>query len=63
MLFGPGGGAELSERAGQVWWDEEPILRVDEIALPGAHNLENAMATAAVCLARARADRTRPVVG
>jgi UDP-N-acetylmuramoylalanine--D-glutamate ligase len=52
VLFGAGPGPELSERAGHLWWDEEPILRVDEIALPGAHNRENAMATAAVCLAR-----------
>ncbi len=35
-----------------MWWDEEPLVSVDEIALPGAHNVENAMATAAVCLAR-----------
>ena len=27
-------------------------MRVDELALPGAHNVQNAMATAAVCLAR-----------
>ena len=30
----------------------EPLIGVDEIALPGAHNRANAMATAAVCLAR-----------
>ena len=30
----------------------EPIVRVEEIALPGAHNRQNAMATAAACLAR-----------
>jgi len=52
VLFGSGPGPELSERAGHLWWDEEPILRVEEIGLPGAHNRENAMATAAVCLAR-----------
>jgi UDP-N-acetylmuramoylalanine--D-glutamate ligase len=51
-LFGVGPGPELSERAGYLWWDEEPILAVDEIALPGEHNVQNAMATAAVCLAR-----------
>ncbi|MBV9803192.1 MAG: hypothetical protein JO130_08390, partial [Solirubrobacterales bacterium] len=39
-------------RAGQVWWGEEPLLATEELALPGAHNLQNAMATAAVCLAR-----------
>ena len=52
VLFGPGPGPELSERADYLWWGEEPIVRVDEIALPGAHNLQNAMATAAACLAR-----------
>ncbi len=52
VLFGSGAGSELSERAGYLWWDERPIVRVDEIALPGAHNRQNAMATAAACLAR-----------
>jgi UDP-N-acetylmuramoylalanine--D-glutamate ligase len=54
VLFGAGDGdsLELSDRAGYLWWDAEPLLRVDEIALPGAHNRANAMATAAVCLAR-----------
>jgi UDP-N-acetylmuramoylalanine--D-glutamate ligase len=52
VLFGSGGGAELSERSGQLWWDEEPLMATDEIGLPGAHNVQNAMATAAVCLAR-----------
>ncbi|MBV9366998.1 MAG: UDP-N-acetylmuramoyl-L-alanine--D-glutamate ligase [Solirubrobacterales bacterium] len=50
--FGSGAGAELAERAGHLWWDEQPLIRVEEIALAGAHNRENAMATAAVCLAR-----------
>ena len=52
VLFGSGAGPELSDRAGYLWWDEQPIIRVDEIALPGAHNRQNAMATAAACLAR-----------
>jgi UDP-N-acetylmuramoylalanine--D-glutamate ligase len=52
VLFGAGPGPELSRRAGYLWWDERPILPVDEIGLPGQHNVENAMATAAVCLAR-----------
>ncbi|MFZ0091939.1 MAG: UDP-N-acetylmuramoyl-L-alanine--D-glutamate ligase, partial [Solirubrobacteraceae bacterium] len=50
--FGPHDGAELSERAGYLWWDEEPLLHVGEISLPGEHNRANAMAAAAVCLAR-----------
>jgi UDP-N-acetylmuramoylalanine--D-glutamate ligase len=52
VLFGSGPGPELSERAGYLWWAEQPVVRVDELALPGAHNVQNAMATAAACLAR-----------
>jgi UDP-N-acetylmuramoylalanine--D-glutamate ligase len=52
VLFGAREDAELSERSGYLWWDEEPLIEVDEIALPGAHNVQNAMAAAAVCLAR-----------
>jgi UDP-N-acetylmuramoylalanine--D-glutamate ligase len=52
VLFGAREDAELSERSGYLWWDEQPLIRVDEIALPGDHNRENAMAAAAVCLAR-----------
>jgi UDP-N-acetylmuramoylalanine--D-glutamate ligase len=52
VLFGGGAGAELSGRAGLLWWDEEPLIRADEIALPGEHNRQNAMAAAAACLAR-----------
>jgi UDP-N-acetylmuramoylalanine--D-glutamate ligase len=52
VCFGASPEAELSERAGQLWWGEERLMGVDEISLPGAHNRQNAMATAAVCLAR-----------
>jgi UDP-N-acetylmuramoylalanine--D-glutamate ligase len=52
VTFGAGPGAELSDRAGYLWWAEEPLLPVEEIGLPGAHNRANAMAAAAVCLAR-----------
>jgi UDP-N-acetylmuramoylalanine--D-glutamate ligase len=44
--------AELSLRAGALWWDREPLLRVEELALRGPHNVRNAMAAAAVALAR-----------
>ncbi len=50
--FGAEPQAELSERAGQLWWDEQPLLATGEISLPGEHNRQNAMAAAAVCLAR-----------
>jgi UDP-N-acetylmuramoylalanine--D-glutamate ligase len=52
ITFGPGPGPDVSERAGYLWWEETALLATDELALPGAHNVENAMATAAVCLAR-----------
>ncbi len=52
VCFGSGPGAELAERAGRLWWDEQPLLAADEIRLRGAHNLQNAMASAAICLAR-----------
>ena len=52
VCFGSGPGAELAERAGRLWWDERPLLAVEEIGLRGAHNVENAMAAAAVTLAR-----------
>jgi UDP-N-acetylmuramoylalanine--D-glutamate ligase len=52
VLFGSDPEAELSERADYLWWAQEPLMPVAEISLPGAHNRLNAMATAAVCLAR-----------
>jgi UDP-N-acetylmuramoylalanine--D-glutamate ligase len=52
VCFGRDAGAEMSERAGQLWWADEPLLPVDELRLRGAHNRSNSMAAAAVCLAR-----------
>jgi UDP-N-acetylmuramoylalanine--D-glutamate ligase len=52
VLFGSGPGAELSDLTGYLWWDEAPLLPVAEIGLRGVHNRQNAMAAAAVCLAR-----------
>ena len=52
MCFGEGSGAALSLSAGELWWEERALLRVDELRLPGRHNVQNAMAAAAVCLAR-----------
>jgi len=48
--FGPGG--ELDDRAGHLWWDDEPLVAHDEIRLRGAHNRANAAAAAAIALAR-----------
>jgi len=52
VRFGAGAGAALSLNGGELWWEERPLLRVDELRLRGRHNVENAMAAAAVCLAR-----------
>ncbi len=62
VTFGPGPGPDLSARAGYLWWGEEPLVEIADIGLPGAHNVENAMATAAVCLARG-IDRDAVVAG
>jgi len=52
VLFGSGPEAEVSDRAGQLWWTDRPLLAVDELSLPGEHNRRNAMAAAAACLTR-----------
>jgi UDP-N-acetylmuramoylalanine--D-glutamate ligase len=44
--------AECVVYDGHLWWEGQALLAVDELRLRGAHNLQNAMATAAVCLAR-----------
>jgi UDP-N-acetylmuramoylalanine--D-glutamate ligase len=48
--FGPGG--ELDDRAGHLWWDDEPLVAHGEIRLRGTHNRANAAAAAAIALAR-----------
>jgi UDP-N-acetylmuramoylalanine--D-glutamate ligase len=50
VCFGPGG--ELDDRAGQLWWDEQPLIAHEQIRLRGAHNRANAAAAAAIALAR-----------
>jgi UDP-N-acetylmuramoylalanine--D-glutamate ligase len=45
-------GAECALRDGRLWWEGEPLLQATELSLRGAHNLQNALAAAAVCLAR-----------
>jgi UDP-N-acetylmuramoylalanine--D-glutamate ligase len=52
VLFGSGPEAEVADREGYLWWESEPLLASADIALPGTHNRQNAMAAAAVCLAR-----------
>jgi UDP-N-acetylmuramoylalanine--D-glutamate ligase len=52
VAFGAGAHVALRERDGQLWWRERPLLGAGELRLRGRHNLENAMAAAAACLAR-----------
>jgi UDP-N-acetylmuramoylalanine--D-glutamate ligase len=50
VTFGPGGLVE--HRDDRLWWRGEPLIDTAAIRLRGAHNRENAMAAATVCLAR-----------
>jgi UDP-N-acetylmuramoylalanine--D-glutamate ligase len=52
VCFGHGSDAQLSESEGALSWEGEPLLSSGELRLRGRHNVENAMAAAAVCLAR-----------
>jgi UDP-N-acetylmuramoylalanine--D-glutamate ligase len=52
VRFGEGLGAECSLRDGRLWWGESPLLPTTELRLRGGHNFRNALAAAAVCLAR-----------
>ena len=52
VRFGGGPEAELCERDGWLWWQGEPLLASSELRLRGRHNVQNAMAAAAVCVAR-----------
>jgi UDP-N-acetylmuramoylalanine--D-glutamate ligase len=52
VCFGAAPEADLADRAGQLWWGDEPLIAVGDIRLRGAHNRANAMAAAAICLAR-----------
>jgi UDP-N-acetylmuramoylalanine--D-glutamate ligase len=51
ITFGDGN-ADLTHRDGLLVWRQEPLLAAADLRLRGAHNRENAMAAAAVCLAR-----------
>ncbi len=52
VRFGAGGEAELERRDGELRWRGEPLITLAELRLRGAHNAQNAMAAAAVCLQR-----------
>jgi UDP-N-acetylmuramoylalanine--D-glutamate ligase len=50
--FGWDASADLFELDGELWWQGDPLISLAELGLRGRHNVENAMAAAAVCLAR-----------
>jgi UDP-N-acetylmuramoylalanine--D-glutamate ligase len=50
--FGWGPAAALFELDGELWWQGRGLIALGELRLRGRHNVENAMAAAAVCLAR-----------
>jgi UDP-N-acetylmuramoylalanine--D-glutamate ligase len=50
--FGWDSSATLFELDGELWWQGEPLIALEQMRLRGRHNVENAMAAAAVCLAR-----------
>ena len=52
VRFGSEPEAELCEREGMLYWRDTPLLATGELSLRGRHNAQNAMAAAAVCLAR-----------
>jgi UDP-N-acetylmuramoylalanine--D-glutamate ligase len=52
VRFGEDPAAELREERGTLLWDGVPLLASRELRLRGRHNVRNAMAGAAVCLAR-----------
>jgi UDP-N-acetylmuramoylalanine--D-glutamate ligase len=51
VLFGGSERCAMRVARGALWWEGERLIEVDELRLRGAHNLENAMAAAAVALA------------
>jgi UDP-N-acetylmuramoylalanine--D-glutamate ligase len=50
--FGWESKAALFELDGELWWRGRALIALEQMRLRGRHNVENAMAAAAVCLAR-----------
>jgi UDP-N-acetylmuramoylalanine--D-glutamate ligase len=50
--FGWDSSAALFELDGELWWQDGALVSLAQMSLRGRHNVENAMAAAAVCLAR-----------
>jgi UDP-N-acetylmuramoylalanine--D-glutamate ligase len=51
LCFGTDAEADVALRDEALWWQGTRLLGTEEIRLRGAHNVENAMAAAAACLA------------
>ena len=52
VRFGEDPGCEMHFDGDRLVWRGEPLIDAAQVRLPGRHNLDNAMAAAAVCLAR-----------
>jgi UDP-N-acetylmuramoylalanine--D-glutamate ligase len=52
VRFGESAAAALRLRGGELQWRGTALLPALDVRLPGAHNLQNAMAAAAACLER-----------
>ncbi len=52
VRFGTRPDSELRLDSGKLVWEGQELIAASELRLPGAHNLQNAMATATVCLER-----------
>ncbi len=52
VRFGWDAGAELFELDGELWWQGRALIALADVRLRGRHNVENAMAAAALCLSR-----------
>ncbi|HEY2655676.1 MAG TPA: cyanophycin synthetase, partial [Solirubrobacteraceae bacterium] len=52
LRFGERPSSPLRLLDGELRWRGQPLLGESEIPLPGAHNVQNALAAATICLAR-----------
>jgi UDP-N-acetylmuramoylalanine--D-glutamate ligase len=52
ICFGDGPDCQMRLDGGRLLWRDEHLIDVADVRLRGRHNLDNAMAAAAVCLAR-----------
>jgi UDP-N-acetylmuramoylalanine--D-glutamate ligase len=52
VTFGDGDGPDLAHRGGTLFWRGASLMAAGDLRIRGPHNRANAMAAAAVCLAR-----------